>query len=196
MGIQKRKAIFLDKDGTLVPDIPYNVNTDLVEIDRKTIEGLKLLQKERFLLIVVSNQSGIAKGYFTETELENVWNRISALLQDHGLAIDAYYYCPHHPDSNLKRYAVACNCRKPRPGLILKAAEDFTIGLSQSWMAGDILHDMEAGKKAGCRTVLIDNGNETEWMMNEWRRPDFIAKDLYEAARIIIDNSTVTSRLE
>ncbi|HEU4633773.1 MAG TPA: HAD-IIIA family hydrolase, partial [Flavisolibacter sp.] len=95
---------------------------------------------------------------------------------------------PHFPLSKVAQYAIACNCRKPMPGLILKAAKDFNIDRSASWMIGDILHDVEAGKRAGCSTVLIDNGNETEWFMNRWRRPDFVTKDLYQAALIITGN--------
>lgn len=185
---QKSRAVFLDKDGTLIPDIPYNVNADLIQIDNQTIEGLRLLKEQGFLLIVISNQSGIAKGRFTEGQLEDVFKKISVLLEEHHLAINAYYYCPHFPLSKVAQYAIACNCRKPMPGLILKAAEDFNIDRSASWMIGDILHDVEAGKRAGCSTVLIDNGNETEWFMNRWRRPDFVTKDLYQAALIITGN--------
>lgn len=185
---QRNKAIFLDKDGTLIPDIPFNVNVDLITIDRQTVEGLRLLKDRGFLLIVISNQSGIAKGRFTEGELQEVFKKISVLLDVHHLAINAYYYCPHDPGSHDARYAISCNCRKPMPGLILNAARDFNIDRSESWMIGDILHDVEAGKRAGCGTVLIDNGNETEWFVNKWRRPDFITGDLYQAAEIITGN--------
>jgi D-glycero-D-manno-heptose 1,7-bisphosphate phosphatase len=177
-----QKAIFIDKDGTLIPDIPYNVNPDRITIDNETIEGLRLLKDEGFLLIVISNQAGVAKGYFEEKDLEAVWNKISAILQMHQLSIDAFYYCPHEPNGNVHQYAVECDCRKPLPGMILKAAGKLKIDLSQSWMIGDILNDVEAGKRAGCSTVLIDNGNETEWKMNEVRTPDFIANNILEAA--------------
>jgi D,D-heptose 1,7-bisphosphate phosphatase len=176
-----RKAVFIDKDGTLIPNIPYNVNPERITIDEKTIEGLRLLKQEGFLLIVISNQAGIAKGYFEEKDLAPVWNKISALLQQHQLSIDSFYYCPHEPNGTVKQYSIECNCHKPLPGMILTAAAELKIDPVQSWMIGDILNDVEAGKRAGCSTILIDNGNETEWRMNEMRAPDFIAKDFLEA---------------
>jgi D-glycero-D-manno-heptose 1,7-bisphosphate phosphatase len=182
---QLYKAVFIDKDGTLIPDIPYNVDPDLVTVEQETIEGLRLMKDDGFLLIVISNQSGVARGYFTEEELGKVWNKISGLLQKDQLAIDAFYYCPHHPDAIMKQYALLCDCRKPLPGLILKAANELKIDLSQSWMIGDILNDVEAGNRAGCSTILIDNGNETEWVTSPVRTPDFTAKNLLEAAAFI-----------
>ena len=180
-----RKAIFLDKDGTLIPDLPYNADPELITLENETIEGLRLFRQENFLLVVISNQSGIAKGYFKEDALKDVWNKISALLQQRQLSIDAFYYCPHFPKAEVKEYAIACDCRKPLPGLILQAARDLKIDLAQSWMIGDILNDVEAGNRAGCSTVLIDNGNETEWIMNPLRKPVLTAKNLLEAAAFI-----------
>jgi len=190
------KAVFIDKDGTLIPNIPYNINPDRITIDDETIEGLKLLKEEKFLLVVISNQAGVAKGYFEEKNLENVWNKISELLQKHQVNIDAFYYCPHEPNGTIKEYAVECDCRKPLPGMILKAASEFKIDLSRSWMIGDILNDVEAGKRAGCSTVLIDNGNETEWRMNEVRTPDFIAENFLEASSRIKLELTKTVQYE
>jgi len=191
-----RKAVFIDKDGTLIPNIPYNVNPDRIIIDNETIEGLKLLKEERFLLVVISNQAGIAKGYFEEKDLEQVWSKISAILQMHGLSIDAFYYCPHEPNGTIQQYAVICDCRKPLPGMIMKAASELKIDLSQSWMIGDILNDVEAGKRAGCSSILLHNGNETEWRMSEVRTPDFIAGNILEAASYIKIQCTKTVHYE
>lgn len=188
------KAVFLDKDGTLIPDIPYNVNPDLITIQEGAIEGLQLLQAHGYLLIIVSNQSGIAKGYFKQEELQPVLQRIKDLLQQHHITIDGFYYCPHFPDAAITGYAINCQCRKPEPGLLLKAADDLEIDLTQSWMIGDILNDIEAGKRAGCRTVLIDNGNETEWVLNEQRTPDFRAATINKAAHYILNYSGVKNR--
>jgi D-glycero-D-manno-heptose 1,7-bisphosphate phosphatase len=193
---QLRKAVFLDKDGTIIPNIPYNVDPDRITIDEKTIEGLRLLKEEGFLLIIISNQAGVAKGYFLEEDLEKVWNKISALLQHYQLAIDAFYYCPHEPGGVVSGYAISCPCRKPQPGMILNAASQLRIDLSQSWMIGDILNDVEAGNRAGCCTILIDNGNETEWRMNECRTPAFIAKNILEAAAHIKMATTKTVQYE
>ncbi len=184
-----KKAIFLDKDGTLIPDIPYNVNPDLITLSETAIPALRLLKNENYLLIVISNQSGVARGYFTEKDLEPVSKKISDLLAKNDILIDGFYYCPHHEKGSVTEYSITCDCRKPLPGLILKAAKDFSANLSKSWMIGDILNDVEAGKAAGCRTVLIDNGNETEWIRNEKREPDFMAYNLLEAANLILEHT-------
>ena len=196
MNEYSRKAVFIDKDGTLIPNIPYNIDPGRITIEDETIEGLRILKDEGFLFIVISNQSGIAKGYFKEMDLEQVWNKISALLQRHEISIDAFYYCPHEPNGIVEQYAVECDCRKPLPGMILKAASQLKIDLSQSWMIGDILNDVEAGNRAGCSTILIDNGNETEWQMSEERTPAFIAGNILEAAVHIKMEVTKTIQYE
>lgn len=176
------RAIFLDKDGTLVEDIPYNVNPALIELTWQAGPALQILQQLGYRLIVVTNQSGVAKGLFTETALQPVQTRLSERLAQYGVTLSGFYYCPHSPDGAVARYAVACTCRKPMPGMLLRAAQEQGIDLAQSWMIGDILHDVEAGRRAGCRTVLIDNGNETEWQMSALRTPDVSAPNLYAAA--------------
>jgi len=196
MSKQKNKAVFIDKDGTLIPDIPYNVNADLITIEPETIEGLLAVKEQGFLIIVISNQPGIAKGYFQEKDLEKVKNKIQTLLEQYQITIDEFYYCPHYPGAVVSDYDVECNCRKPMPGLILKAARHFNIDTGQSWMIGDILNDVEAGKRAGCRTILIDNGNETEWIINPLRIPDGTAKNIAEAAAIIKENSKTALHYE
>jgi D-glycero-D-manno-heptose 1,7-bisphosphate phosphatase len=103
------------------------------------------------------------------------------------VALDGFYYCPHHPDGNIEKYSVECNCKKPKPGMILQAAKKFNIDLSQSWLIGDILNDVEAGKMAGCKTILIDNGNETEWMVNKLRLPDYLVKDMEEVSEKVLE---------
>jgi D-glycero-D-manno-heptose 1,7-bisphosphate phosphatase len=179
------RAIFLDKDGTLVENIPYNVNPALVELSWHAGPALQLFRELGYALIVVTNQAGVAKGLFTECALEPVRHRIAERFAQYGVTLDGFYYCPHSPDGVVGRYAIACTCRKPRPGMLLQAAREHGIDLSRSWMIGDILHDVEAGRRAGCRTVLIDNGNETEWKMSELRKPDLVAPDLYVAAQLI-----------
>ena len=179
------KAIFIDKDGTLIHDVPYNVDPDRIELYAGAIPALADLKYRGYLIIVISNQAGIAHGYFEEYALETVKERLSILLGDVG--IDGFYYCPHHPQGIIDRYRLECDCRKPQPGMILQAAKDFQIDLSQSWMIGDILSDVEAGNRAGCKTILINNGNETEWELNSLRKPTFIVKDLVEASQLIQD---------
>lgn len=183
------KAIFIDKDGTLIPDIPYNVNPKLITLSNTALPALQLLQKQNFMLIVISNQSGVARGYFEEKDLQKVSDAINNLVSAAGVIINGFYYCPHYKEGKVSEYVVDCDCRKPKPGLILRAIEDFNIDVTKSWMVGDILNDVEAGKAAGCRTIIIKNGNETEWLINEKRKPDFIADNLLQAANIIVENS-------
>jgi histidinol-phosphate phosphatase family protein len=176
------RAIFLDKDGTLVEDVPYNVNPALLQLTWQAGQALQLLQGLGYALFVVSNQSGIAKGLFTETALDLVHHRLSEMLAQYGVTLDGFYYCPHSTDGVVTRYAIPCTCRKPMPGMLYRAAHERDIDLRQSWMIGDILHDIEAGRRAGCRTILIDNGNETEWKLSAQRTPDLTVPDLYTAA--------------
>jgi histidinol-phosphate phosphatase family protein len=177
-----KRAIFLDKDGTLVEDVPYNVNPELIALTWQAGQALQILQELGFALIVVTNQSGVARGLFTEAALGPVHQRLSDLLAQYGVVLNGFHYCPHHPEGVIGRYAVPCTCRKPMPGMLLRAASELDIDLSRSWMIGDILHDVEAGRRAGCQTVLIDNGNETEWKVSPLRTPHFSAPDLYTAA--------------
>jgi D,D-heptose 1,7-bisphosphate phosphatase len=181
-----RKAVFIDKDGTLIPDIPYNVNPSLVTLNEGVLEGLRMLSQNNFLLIMISNQAGIAYGYFKEEALEGVKEKVASLLAEANITLDAYYFCPHHVKGCVKEYTFDCDCRKPKPGMILKAAEEFNIDLSSSFMIGDILNDVEAGKAAGCKSILLDNGGETEWILTKERTPDHVVKNFKEAAEWIL----------
>ena len=172
------KAIFIDKDGTLIHDVPYNVDPELIRL-QDYAESLYLLQQQGYLLIIISNQPGIALGRFKEEDLKLVEGKIETLLSESKVTLQGFYYCPHLPGSE-------CDCRKPKPGLLLKASQDLEIDLKNSWMIGDILNDVEAGKRSGCNTILIDNGNETEWLWNQFRLPHYVANHLKEAAEIIL----------
>ncbi len=182
------KAIFLDKDGTLVHDVPYNIDPARIRLTPGAGKGLAILQRAGYRLIVVSNQSGVARGYFGEEALVPVQARLSELLASHGVTLDGFYYCPHHPQGSVLQYAVTCACRKPAPGLLRLAAEELDLALAESWMIGDILDDVEAGHRAGCRTILIDNGNETEWILSSERHPDYTTSNLGQAAQLILKN--------
>jgi len=130
--------------------------------------------------------SGVARGLFEEQALSVVETRLRELLARQGVSLDGFYYCPHLPNARIQRYARRCNCRKPRAGMLMRAASEHAIDLARSWLIGDILNDVEAAHRAGCRAVLIDNGNETEWKMTAPRIPDWIAPDVSDAARLII----------
>jgi D-glycero-D-manno-heptose 1,7-bisphosphate phosphatase len=190
-----RRAVFLDKDGTLIEDVPYNVDPARIQLAAGAADGLPRLHAAGFRLIVVSNQSGVARGLFDEEALTAVRERLAELLAGLGVPLGGFYYCPHHPEGSIPRYAVACGCRKPEPGLILDAARAHGIALADSWFVGDILDDVEAGRRAGCRTLLIDNGHETEWRRTPLRWPDLVAPDLAAAAHRIAPDARSTPRL-
>jgi D,D-heptose 1,7-bisphosphate phosphatase len=179
------KAIFLDKDGTLVDDLPYNVEPRRMMLSSGAGPALRLLARLDYRFFVVTNQSGIAHGYFGEDSMRDVSDRLGDLLFREHLSLDGFYYCPHHPEGIVASYAIDCRCRKPEPGMLLQAANEHGVDLRSSWMIGDILHDVEAGNRAGCRTLLIDNGNETEWRLGPRRIPTRMAPDLYAAAVLI-----------
>ncbi|WP_129715853.1 HAD-IIIA family hydrolase [Pedobacter sp. SYP-B3415] len=191
MGV--RPAIFLDKDGTLIHDVPYNVDPSLIRLSEHTIEGLRLFQESGFALIVISNQSGVARGLFPVEALEGVERRLRELLLAEGICLDDFIFCPHHPEGVVPAYTCDCACRKPKPGMILLAARRHKIDLSRSWMIGDILDDAEAGKRSGCQSVVISNGNEDQWIPGPYREPDLIVPSLNEAARIIIEQTKLSN---
>lgn len=180
-----QRAVFLDKDGTLIEDVPYNVDPALITLTSGADTGLRSLHQAGYLLIVISNQSGVARGYFPETALTAVEAQLRYMLSELGVPLVGFYYCPHHPEGSVTDYAIACNCRKPEPGLLLQAAADHQINLANSWFIGDILNDVEAGRRAGCQTILLDNGNETEWLLSPQRLPHHRVADLAEAATLI-----------
>lgn len=179
------QAIFLDKDGTLIENVPYNINPDLIQLTWMAGPALQLFQQMGYALFVISNQAGIAKGVFTEASLDPVQHRLSELLAQYGVILSGFYYCPHSPEGTVNRYAIRCTCKKPMPGMLHRAAHEHDIDLAHSWMIGDILDDVEAGRRAGCGTVLIDNGNETEWKAGAYRTPDLTVPNLYVAAMTI-----------
>jgi len=181
-----KKAVFVDKDGTLIEDVPYSCDVARIRLLPGAGEGLRRLEGAGFHVIVVSNQAGVAHGYFEERALWSVAAALEGLLASEGVTLKGFYYCPHHPEGMVAAYAVECLCRKPGPGLLQRAANEWGVSLAESWMIGDILHDVEAGHRAGCCTVLIDNGHETEWRLGGRRWPDHVARDLKEAARLIV----------
>ena len=180
------KSVFLDKDGTLVENVPYNVDPTLIRLTDGALEALSKLHAAGFRLIIVSNQSGVAHGKFKEDELKKVEAHLRERLDEANIPLAGFYYCPHHPDGKVATYSISCFCRKPNPGLLFQAAREHNLNLAGSWIVGDILHDIEAGRRADCRTVLIDNGNETEWRLSPLRQPHVRAANLLEAAEVIL----------
>ncbi len=165
-----RPAVFLDKDGTLVENVPYNVDPACLRIVEGASASLRRLRSAGYLLVMVSNQPGIALGRFTVGQLHAINGVLQERLAGDGAELDAIYFCPHAPAGHTPH--ASCGCRKPAPGMLLKAAQELAIDLRRSWMVGDILDDVQAGRRAGCRSALVDVGNETLWETGPDRVPD------------------------
>ena len=177
-------AVFLDKDGTLVEDVPDNVDPARLRFMPNAQVALRLLADAGFRLVVVSNQPGLATGRFTRADFARLRHAlVERVRAEAGVELAGIYVCPHAPD---ERGKASCLCRKPSPGLLHQAAVALRLDLTQSWMIGDILDDVEAGRRVGCRSVLLDVGNETEWHLTPLRTPHYRCADLLAAAQIIV----------
>ncbi len=173
-------AAFLDRDGTIIEDSHYLGAPDSIVLLPGAVEGMRLLREAGYLLICVTNQSGVARGYFSERELRAIHKRMRTILADNGVPLDGIYYCPHHPDIGDEPYQLDCDCRKPRPGMLLAAARDLDIDLPASVLIGDAERDIEAGHAAGCRTILRADDPTTP------TRAGGIAANLKIAAEIVL----------
>ena len=151
-------AVFLDRDGTINIEKNYLYRIEDLELIPGTGEGIALLNRAGYRVVVVSNQSGIGRGFYKESDVHLLHRHLDSLLASFDARIDAYYYCPHHPEHGQGEYRRECACRKPLPGMLLQAAADLDLDLDRSFMIGDKLVDLEAGKAAGCRTLLVRTG--------------------------------------
>jgi len=183
-----RRAVFLDRDGTLIKNRHFSFRPSDVEFMDGVEEGLRLLHGADYSLIVVTNQSGVARGLFPESAVQEIHARMEELLSREGIPLSGFYYCPHHPDGTVPEYSLVCDCRKPRPGLILRASVEKEIDTSRSWLIGDIMDDILAGRRAGCRTVLV-NGWYERLKHPFHPHPHFMAKTFLEAARYIVSKT-------
>ncbi|KKQ49519.1 MAG: D,D-heptose 1,7-bisphosphate phosphatase [candidate division TM6 bacterium GW2011_GWF2_38_10] len=152
-----KKAAFFDRDGTLIEDVGYLRALDQISFIQPMIDIAQLCQTMGYSLFVVTNQSGVARGFFDEAFVQKTHQFLTMLLRQKGIFIQDFYYCPHHPDSGLGDYRRVCSCRKPAPGLLLQAAADYSLDLSQSLLFGDASRDIEAGKAAGCKSFLMQD---------------------------------------
>jgi D-glycero-D-manno-heptose 1,7-bisphosphate phosphatase len=159
---RKQKAIFLDRDGTINQYVGFLRHIDAFSLIPGICDAIKGINASGYLAIVVTNQPVIARGEVTQAELQEIHNKMETLLGQEGAYLDGIYYCPHHPhkgyEGEIPELKFDCDCRKPKPGMLLQAARDFNIDLGSSWMIGDGHNDIEAGKAAGCKTVLIGTG--------------------------------------
>lgn len=176
----KRSAVFVDRDGTINSDPGYLSDPDAFELLPYTGEGMRLLQKNGFALVVISNQSGVGRGLITIPQLLEIHERMKSKLREEGVKLDGIYYCPHHPDEG-------CSCRKPSPRLVMDAVGSLDLDLGSSYFVGDMVTDVQTGKGAGLKTVLVLTGAGRR-SLGDARRlgVDHVAEDLLEAARWVV----------
>jgi D-glycero-D-manno-heptose 1,7-bisphosphate phosphatase len=191
-----RAAVFLDRDGTLIEEVGYLDRVDRVELYPWSIDAVRLLNRAGMPVIVVTNQSGIARGFFTEAIVDRVHEHISALLAEGGARIDAYYYCPHHPHGHVDGYTHVCNCRKPARGLVDRAVLEFGIDPGASFVVGDRWLDVRLARTVGARGVLVRTG----YGAGEERQPpddlvaDAIVDNLIAASSWVLQEVRSVSR--
>lgn len=193
-----KKAVFLDRDGVInkmwydqehgLVDSP--ANPEQFELKEGIGEFIKALQKKGYLVIAISNQPGMAKKKYSKALFEQMREKMKSQLASQGASLAGEYYCLHHPDAADPKYKMVCVCRKPKPGLILQAAQNYDINLKQSWVIGDGASDIKAGRAAGCKTILFTNIKESEYLGLMEKHlgpaaPDFTARDFGEALKII-----------
>ncbi|HET6575369.1 MAG TPA: HAD family hydrolase [Fimbriiglobus sp.] len=152
------EAVFLDRDGTLIEEANYLSRVEQVRLIPGAAEAVRRVNAVGARVVVVTNQAGVARGYYPEDRVAAVHAHLSAVLGEQGARVDAYYYCPHHATEGIGAFRIECDCRKPKPGMLRAAARDLGLDLSRSWMIGDKVCDLEAGAAAGCRTVLVRTG--------------------------------------
>ena len=175
----KKPAVFLDRDGVLTEENSYVASVDELKIFPYSQECVEQIHKKGYYAVVVTNQSGVARGLFTEKELQEM-NRF--LMEQTG--VDAVYYCPHHPDGKIEQYRKLCHCRKPETGMFEAACERFGIEMKESYMVGDRAGDILAGQKAKLKTILVESGYGTK-RLEESVRPDYIVQDLKQAVGLL-----------
>ena len=184
-----RRAVFMDRDGTISEEVGYVNHPSRYRVFPYAAEAVKRLNDAGWLAILVTNQAGVARGYFTEDVIGAVHTLLAQELDRGGARLDAIYYCPHHPSVGESPYRFDCDCRKPRPGLIRRAADDLDIDIIDSWMVGDRYSDTELARNAGARAALVLSGygrGEWEYQRGAWQhQPDLVAENLLEAVRAI-----------
>lgn len=179
-----KKAVFLDRDGVINKEVDYLRNLKQLRLLPGVAQVIRKLNKLGFLIIIVTNQPVIARGWLTEKEVDDIHSVLIKRLSQKSAKINAIYYCPHHPEANLKKYRIYCHCRKPNIGLIKKAVKKFKIDVKKSFMVGDSTTDILAGKRAGLKTILVETGyagKDGKYNI----KPDCAIKNLSQAIKII-----------
>jgi D-glycero-D-manno-heptose 1,7-bisphosphate phosphatase len=185
-----RRAVFMDRDGTISEEVGYVNHPSRYKVFPFAAEAVRRLNEAGWLAILVTNQAGVARGYFKEELIGEVHKVLTTELEREGARLDAIYYCPHHPTVGEPPFRFDCDCRKPRPGLLLRAAVELDLDLSRSWMVGDRYSDTELARRAGAHSAFVLTGygrGEIEYQSETWlQRPDLIAENLLEAVKTIV----------
>jgi D-glycero-D-manno-heptose 1,7-bisphosphate phosphatase len=183
-----KQAVFLDRDGVINEEVNYLSQPEQLRLIPGAAEAIARLNRADLLVIVVTNQAGVARGYYSEAQIEVLHAALSQQLARASAHIDRYYYCPHHPTEGRPPYRIECDCRKPRTGMLRQAASDLNLDLSRSYMIGDTASDLIAGTRAGCRSILVQTGYglKTQHDWTESFQPNYIARDLNEASKWIL----------
>jgi D-glycero-D-manno-heptose 1,7-bisphosphate phosphatase len=185
-----RRAVFMDRDGTISEEVGYVNHVSRYRVFPFAAEAVRTLNEAGWLAVLVTNQAGVARGYFKEDLIGEVHKVLTTELGRGGARLDAVYYCPHHPSVGEPPYRFDCDCRKPRPGLLLRAADELGLDLSRCWMVGDRYSDTELARNAGARSALVLTGygrGELEHQSDAWpHRPELVAENLLEAVKNIV----------
>jgi len=185
-----RKAIFLDRDGTVTEEVGYVNHPDRLKLIPGAAEAIKKINDSGMMAILITNQAGVAKGYFPEWMVHRVHEKLESLLRERGARLDRIYYCPHHPEGREKTYKIICACRKPAPGMIHMAEKELNIDVAKSYVIGDKYMDVELARKVGATGIMVLTGygkGEYELFGNAWKlKPDHISQDLSEAVDWIL----------
>jgi D-glycero-D-manno-heptose 1,7-bisphosphate phosphatase len=190
-----KRAVFMDRDGTLSEEVGYINHPERFRLFPYASAAIKHLNENGWLAIVTTNQAGVARGYFTEEMIETVHQDIHKELDKAGARLDAIYYCAHHPSVGEPPYRFDCDCRKPKPGLITRAASDFDIDLKDSWMVGDRYGDIQLARNAGVKSAFVLSGygrGEWEHQRESWtEQPDMVGDDLLEVVMKIVQETNL-----
>ena len=185
-----KRAVFIDRDGTISEEVGYINHPARFRMFPYAAAAIKHLNDNGWLAIVVTNQAGVARGYFSEDMIQTVHGEMTKGLESSGARLDAVYYCAHHPSVGEPPYRFDCDCRKPKPGLISRAARDLNIDLAGSWMVGDRYSDVELARNAGVKSMFVMSGygrGEWEHQRASWtEQPDLVAENLLEAVQVIV----------
>ena len=181
-----RKTVFLDRDGTINVEKNYLYRPEEFEFIPKVPEAIARLNNAGYQVIVVSNQAGVARGYYSEDDVIKLHQYVNEQLSKYKAHIDGFYYCPHHPDAVIGKYKMKCHCRKPETGLFEKACEDFDVDIEDSWMIGDNIGDIKAGNNFHLKTILVRTGYGSQLEKEGFHLFQYIADDLYDAVNNIV----------